>query len=203
MGDLDEEKLDELERTMSNQFENEIRLHASEHPTILQQDPLNAYVMAQHHGAPTRLLDWTKSVFIAAFFATIDRVDKDGAIWVVDTTGFEMQRGVQQKTRFVTPEIDSARYVVQQSVMSITGGIFSPEKSTLSEQEQILQLSKGIWKVVVPRNLKPRFIHRLKAMNMSAKFLFPGLDGLAKSMKEILVGGTASYFEELEEKKAK
>lgn len=51
-------------------------------------DPWHRIILAQHFGVPTRLLDWTKNIFVACYFAVSNHLDRDAAIYCLNITDF-------------------------------------------------------------------------------------------------------------------
>ena len=64
----------------------EFRRHAHHYTTVTPSDTLEWLALLRHHSAPSRLLDFTKSPYVAAFFATAEAASNEGAaIWAIDS----------------------------------------------------------------------------------------------------------------------
>lgn len=48
-----------------------------------KMDHLEWLFVMQHHGSPTRLLDWTENILVALYFAVKDKWNEDGEVWAV------------------------------------------------------------------------------------------------------------------------
>lgn len=74
------------ERSMLNDFRSRAPVRYANSPE--ERDLCNWLALAQHFGLPTRLLDWTLSPLIAAYFATEfshEDNERAGAIWVLNS----------------------------------------------------------------------------------------------------------------------
>ena len=73
-------------------------------------DLIEWLALMQHHGAPTRLLDFTKSVYIASYFAfeNADAKTKNVAIWAININ-IVRDRVIQHLNLSHSPEFEKAR----------------------------------------------------------------------------------------------
>jgi hypothetical protein len=91
--------LEPLLERLKRQYEDAVRTDAEEYAITAfkrrahhytsslpnEEDDLEWLALMRHHGAPTRLLDWTTSPYVAAFFAATEaRKDQAFAIWAID-----------------------------------------------------------------------------------------------------------------------
>jgi hypothetical protein len=72
------------ERSLLTSFKRRAHHYLSDLPG--PDDSLEWLALMQHHGAPTRLLDWTRSPYVALFFALEAARDPNGycALWAID-----------------------------------------------------------------------------------------------------------------------
>jgi FRG domain len=78
-----------LEPYILSEFRRRAHHFISDTPN--KDDMLDWLALMRHYGAPTRLLDFTKSPYVAAFFASADATaEASAAIWAVD--GFAIKR---------------------------------------------------------------------------------------------------------------
>ena len=205
---------DALALLLELQAIGQFRKHADMHLSATERKTMGSIIgtlsLMQHYGAPTRLLDWTRSPWAAAYFAAVQDPGEDGAVWIVD------QYALQAKSRklfssqlyamtfannneywvkalrdpvnavgIIELMTDNPRMSAQQSIQTISGSFHLPHDVMIEE----MVASRYRDKVVIKKELKKPLMRRLVSMNLSGYSLFGGPDGVAKLVAEELVWG--------------
>jgi len=163
-----------------------------------QDDVFQWIALMQHHGAPTRLIDFTWSPYVAAFFA-LERTLADGVVWALNPARIDSSRNPKPARhdprpkgnfqryylpgtrRFIwmgEPQTMNSRLIAQSGTFAVPGVLDVPVEDILSDQDQ----SNILAKIVLANAVREVGMRELYRMNITHATLFPGLDGLARSL---------------------
>jgi len=200
----------DIEEAALQQFRSTAHLHLAfaSLPADLPGPALPEWwALMQHHHAPTRLLDWTESPYVAAYFAVEKDWEDDGAVFMIhghhaqasfhtrfgSGTSIKNEQlrdsGAPSAVLLWCPRKRSDRLVAQQGRFSLSVGILGSHEELIGGEcanAEAREPGRTFHKkLVIPKKLKPEFLSRLRLMNIAAHSLFPGIDGLGRSVAEM------------------
>jgi type I restriction enzyme M protein len=139
--------------------------------------------LAQHHGLPTRLLDWTFNPMVALYFAVEDHPDHDAAVFALNAEK-KVPRSVIEKRdpleigmpmKYV-PTAHIPRIVAQEGLFTVQPNVETP----LDDQ---LRQGWRVDKITIPADAKRAFRYELFRQGVHRASLFTDVDGLAKHIR--------------------
>ncbi|MDB5856324.1 MAG: hypothetical protein JWQ76_13 [Ramlibacter sp.] len=180
------------------------KAHIYLHDRAALEDDLRCLALMQHHGASTRLLDFTKSPFVAAFFA-LENASRDVAVFALNTPALwhsapafdpsltrakidprvagnfdsYFARNQLPVIWFGEPSEMDSRLVAQSGLFVLPGLLDKPLDAILDGYGGSENL---LTQFVLPATMREEAMRALYRMNVTYATLFPDLDGLARSV---------------------
>ncbi|MEI9846487.1 FRG domain-containing protein [Enterobacter hormaechei] len=153
------------------------------------------WALGQHYGLATPLLDWTRSLFVALYFAFEDYNISDSgyrSVWALNLSGtvlnamnkFNEGKEENKQFRIVEPISDKNPRLISQS------GLFTKQPINFSipdwVKDNLPDDAPYLMKISINESERMKILSSLKLMNIHPASLFPEPDGAAKYCNQLL-----------------
>jgi hypothetical protein len=176
----------EFEKNLIDEFR---RLAHSFEPNIRGYNTWDILALAQHHGMPTRLLDWTTNPLIALWFAFYkEKIDEEKrAVWLIT---FDREKVILPtetdpykigKTKIFKPNHINKRIAAQNGWF--TSHVYNHETKRYYPVNHQSDYAGKIIKNVFPNDKRQRILSQLDLLGINYLTIFPDLEGLSKYLE--------------------
>ncbi len=150
---------------------------------------LEIMALAQHFGLPTRLLDWSRRSYVAAYFAASNALDKkeDGklSVWALNTENAYKLKNVEI---IPVPGSNNANVAAQSGLFTLLRQKYKRgqpfEGSHYLDDYVISCGSRDLAKITLPTREAPKIIDLCERHGVTAATLYPDFYGAAKATRD-------------------